>query len=146
MWSSNSRARKPTLSFTLFSAAIAVGPSVLGSVNEMSVRPVPSVDTFCTIMSILLSAPATVSKILAATPGSSGTPTIVIFASLRSCATPVIIACSTGRSSIDPVTIVPGLVEYDERTRIGSPDRRAYSTLRRCSTFAPQAASSSISS
>ena len=109
-------------------------------------RPVPSVDTFCTIMSMLISAAATVWKIRAASPGSSGTPTIVIFASLRSCATPVMSACSTGRSSIDPVTMVPVLVEYDERTWIGSPDRRAYSTLRRCSTFAPQAASSSISS
>ena len=97
-------------------------------------------------MSMLLSALATVSKILAAMPGSSGTPTIVIFASLRSCATPVIITCSTVRSSIDPVTSVPELCEYEERTRIGSPDRRAYSTLRRCSTFAPQAASSNISS
>ena len=103
-------------------------------------------DTFCTIMSMLISAPATVSKMRAAAPGSSGTATIVIFASLRSWATPVISACSTGRSSIDPVTIVPGRCVYDERTWIGILKRRAYSTHRSISTFAPQAASSSISS
>jgi hypothetical protein len=45
---------------------------------------VPSVDTFCTIMSMLISACATVLKIRPAAPGSSGTPTIVILASLRS--------------------------------------------------------------
>ena len=55
---------------------------------------------------------------------------MVILASLRSWATPVMSACSTGRSSIDPVTIVPGLCEYDERTWIGTPNRRAYSTHR----------------
>ena len=97
-------------------------------------------------MSMLISAAATVAKMRAASPGSSGTPTIVIFASLRSCATPVMSACSTGRSSIEPVTMVPGLVVYDERTWIGMPDRRAYSTQRSISTLAPHAASSSISS
>ena len=70
-------------------------------------------------MSMLISASATVAKMRAAAPGSSGTPTIVIFASLRSCATPVMSACSTGSSSIDPVTMVPVLFEYDERTWIG---------------------------
>jgi hypothetical protein len=104
------------------------------------------VETFCTIMSMLLSAAATVAKIFAASPGSSGTPTIVILASLRSCATPVIRACSTGRSSIEPVTIVPGLDVYDERTWMGMPERRAYSTQRSMSTLAPHAANSSISS
>jgi hypothetical protein len=130
----------------LESAAIAVGPSAFGSVNEMSVRPVPSVDTFCTIMSMLISACATVLKMWPAAPGSSGTPTMVILASLRSWATPVMSACSTEGSSIDPVTIVPGFCEYDERTWIGTPNRRAYSTHRNISTFAPPAASSSISS
>jgi hypothetical protein len=58
----------------------------------------------------------------------------------------VISACSTEGSSIDPVTMVPGLFEYDERTWIGTVNRRAYSTHRNISTFAPPAASSSISS
>ena len=116
MWSSYNRLVKPMLACTLASAAIAVAPSVLGSVNEMSVRPVASVETFCTIMSMFVSAAAMVAKMRAASPGSSDTPTIVIFASPRSWATPVIRACSTGRSSIEPNTIVPGLVVYDERT------------------------------
>ena len=145
-WSSKSSDLKRVCSLILSRAAIAVGPSALGSVKEMSVRPVPSVDTFCTIMSMLISAWATVSKMRPAAPGSSGTPTIVIFASLRSWATPVISACSTPASSIDPVTSVPCLFEYEERTWIGTLNRRAYSTHRNISTFAPPAASSSISS
>ena len=44
------------------------------------------------------------------------------------------------------MTSVPGSCENDDRTWIGMPYRRAYSTDRRCSTFAPQAAISSISS
>ena len=38
---------------------------------------------------------ATTSKMRAALPGTSGTPTTVILASLRSCATPAMIGCST---------------------------------------------------
>ena len=51
-----------------------------------------------------------------------------------------------GMSSIDPVTMVPGLSEYDDRTWMGTLYRRAYSTQRSISTFAPAAAISSISS
>ena len=58
-------------------------------------------DTFCTIMSMLTPASASAAKIAAASPGLSGTPTTVIFASLRSCATPVMIACSTLRPPRD---------------------------------------------
>ena len=104
-----------------FSAASAVGPSVAGSVNDTSVRPVPPVEMFCTIMSMLISASASSRKIAAASPGLSGTSTTVTLTSLRSCATPLMIACSTVSSSIDPVTVVPGLVENDERTCIGRP-------------------------
>ena len=113
------------------SVASAVCPSAAGSVNETSVRPVPPVDTFCTIMSMLISASASAWKIAAAWPGLSGTSTTVTFTSERSCATPAMIACSTVRSSIDPVTRVPFLVEYDERTCSGRSWLRAYSTLRR---------------
>ena len=44
------------------SAAMPAGPSVLGSVKEMSVRAVAATDTFCTIMSMLISASATARK------------------------------------------------------------------------------------
>jgi hypothetical protein len=43
-------------------------------------------------------------------------------------------------------TQVPGRVLNDDRTCTFTPNRRAYSTQRRCSTFAPDAAISSISS
>ena len=66
-----------------------------GSVKEMSVRPVAATETFCTIMSMFTPALATTSKMRAALPGTSGTPTTVILASLRSCATPAMIGCST---------------------------------------------------
>ena len=66
------------------------------------------------------------------------------FASLRSWATPEMIACSM--SSLSFVTQVPSRCVNDERTWMGMSERRAYSTQRRCRTFAPAAASSSISS
>ena len=78
------------------SAAIAVWPSVRGSVNEMSVSPVAAAETFWTTMSMLTSEAARASKIRAASPTLSGTPTTVILASLRSWATPAMIACSMG--------------------------------------------------
>ena len=125
------------------------GPSVAGSVNEMSVRPVAAAETFCTIMSMLIPASAITRKILAASPTTSGTPATVIFASLRSCATPEMIACSTSGSSFGSravlVTQVPSRLLNEDRTWIGMPYRRAYSTQRSCSTLEPQAASSSIS-
>ena len=86
----------------------------------------------------------------AALPGLSGTPTTVTLASPMSCATPAMIGCSTGSPFgcviASLTTSVPVLSENDERTWIGRSKRRAYSTQRRCSTFAPLAASSSISS
>ena len=56
------------------------------------------------------------------------------------------IACSMSESSVEPATSVPGSCENDDRTRTAIPYRLAYSTDRRCSTFAPHAAISSISS
>ena len=89
----------------------------------MSVRPVAAAETFCTIMSMLMAAPAMTRKILAASPTLSGTPTTVIFASPRSCATPEMIACSIPPSSVScrgmPVTQVPSLLLNDDRTWMG---------------------------
>ena len=79
---------------------MAVWPSSRGSVNEMSVRPVAAAETFCTTMSMLTSAAASASKIRAASPTLSGTPTTVILASLRSWATPAMMACSISSPSV----------------------------------------------
>ena len=63
-------------------------------------------------------------KIAAATPGLSGQPATVTFASLRSCATPLMIACSTSEllplANSAAVTSVPGLPLNDERTCTGT--------------------------
>lgn len=103
---------------------MAPWPSVLGSVKEMSVRPVSVADTFWTIMSMLASDAATAWKISAALPFWSGTPTTVILASLRSCATPAMIGASTASPSRPrgpgwSVTIVPSFGVKEDRTWIG---------------------------
>ena len=91
----------------------------------MSVRPVATAETFCTIMSMLMPASAMALKIFAASPTRSGTPTTVIFASLRSCATPEMIACSMPASSdlsfACPMTHVPFRLVKDDRTWMGTP-------------------------
>ena len=104
----------------------------------------PAVDTFCTIMSTLIPASASVRNTLAATPGRSGTCSIVIFASEMSWVTPEMIACSIGSPS--SVTHVPGAQVKLERTWIFTPWLRANSTERSASTRPPVAAISSISS
>ena len=107
------------------SVVIARWPSSRGSVNEMSVRPVATAETFCTIMSMLMPASAMAVKIRAASPTRSGTPTTVIFASLRSCATPEMMACSipvtSDLSFACPLTQLPGRVVKDDRTWMGTP-------------------------
>ncbi len=103
------------------SAATAFGPSPLGRVKVTSVCPSAPRETFCTTMSMSISASATVRKMRAATPGRSGTLVTVSLASPRSCATPVISACSIGSSSTVPVTVVPIRFEYDDRTWTGTP-------------------------
>ena len=115
-----SSVRKPlaSVSTTIFSmhcAALAV-TSPRGTVNEMSVWP--AVDTFCTIMSTLTPASARSRKTVAATPGRSGTCSIVIFASEMSCVTPEMIACSIDSvvSIGSSVTHVPGAHVKLERT------------------------------
>ncbi len=86
----------------------------------MSVRPVATAETFCTIMSMLMSAAAIARKILAASPTLSGTPTTVILASFLSCATPEMIACSTSSPSDSPAlhltTQVPSRLLKEDRT------------------------------
>src|SRR5690606_15235126 len=78
----------PISGWAAFSASTARGPSVRGSVNVMSVRRSELRLMFCSTMSMLISASATVRKIRAAMPGVSGTSVTVIFASDRSWATP----------------------------------------------------------
>ena len=86
----------------------------------MSVRLVAAAETFCTTMSMLTSVAASASKMRAASPTLSGTPTTVILASLRSWATPAMIACSMEVPSGGAGRIqVPSLVEKEERTWIG---------------------------
>ncbi len=79
-----------------------------------------------------------------ATPGSSATPVIVTLASLEACVTAVTIGCSIVSSSETTRVPVPSWNEL--RQWIRTPWLRAYSTERSCSTPAPEAAISSISS
>ena len=86
-------------------------------------RLVAAAETFCTIMSRLIWARASASKMRAASPTLSGTPTTVILASLRSWATPAMMAASIraswGPSLMLPTTTVPSSWLNDERTWIG---------------------------
>ena len=54
------RRSKPIASLALVSASTALAPSERGRVNEMSVRPVAAAEMFCTIMSMLIEASASV--------------------------------------------------------------------------------------
>ena len=84
-------------------------------------RAVAAAETFCTTMSMLTSVAASASKMRAASPTLSGTPTTVILASLRSWATPAMIACSISSSPdlLSGMTQVPSFWEKEERTWIG---------------------------
>ena len=95
-------------------------------------------------MSTLTFASASAVKILPAMPGWSGTPSSVIRASSVECVTAVI----RGRSivSSSPTTKVPGSSVNEERQWMRTPWVRPYSTERSCSTPAPEADISSISS
>ena len=84
-------------------------------------RLVAAAETFWTIMSRLIWASASVSKMRAASPTLSGTPTTVILASLRSCATPAMMACSmVALSSMSEIQVPLSLLN-DERTWMGMP-------------------------
>ena len=95
-------------------------------------------------MSTLMFASASAPKMRAAAPGCVGTPSIVTRASEVECVTAVISGCSIVSPSA--TTTVPGASSNDERQWIRTPWLRAYSTERNCSTPAPEAAISSISS
>ena len=94
-------------------------------------RLVAAAEMFCTIMSRLICASARASKMRAASPTLSGTPTTVILASLRSWATPAMMGCSMVSPSLGPAgpglscgsltTQVPSSWLNDERTWIGMP-------------------------
>ena len=118
--------------------------SVRGTVNDMCASAPSSSGSSWMIMSTLMFASASAVKIRPATPGWSGTPSSVIRASSRECVTAVI----RGRSivSSSPTTKVPGASVNEDRQWIRTPWLRAYSTERNCSTPAPDADISSISS
>ena len=124
------------------SASRAASRSVLATVNEMSVIPLAPV--FCTIMSTLMPRSASSRNSRAATPGRSGTPATVTFASDVSSVTAVTTACSMVGSS--STIQVPGSQVKLERTCSGTWWRRANSTERSMSTRPPVAAISIISS
>ena len=87
----------PTSSHAASRIGSATARSDFGSVNEMSVSPAE--ETFWTIMSMFTPASASARKTRAATPGRSGTPISVNFASEVSCVTPEMIAFSSNCSS-----------------------------------------------
>ena len=125
-------------------AAPAVRTSSLGTVKEISAAPPADTGSFWTIMSTFTFAPASASKMRAAAPGVSGTPVRVTRASLVEWVTAVMRGCSMASPSA--TTKVPGCSSNEERQWIRTPWLRAYSTERSCSTPAPEAAISSISS
>ena len=110
----------------------------------MSAAAPSDTGSFWMIMSTLTLASASAVKMRPATPGWSGTPSSVTRASSRECVTAVI----SGRSivSSSPTTKVPGSSVNEERQWMRTPWLRAYSTERSCSTPAPEADISSISS
>ena len=134
----------PTSATTASSVARVTGRSERGTVKDMSADAPSETGSFWMIMSTFTLASASVEKIWPATPGRSGTPSSVTRASSVEWVTAVI----SGRSivSSSPTTTVPGLSVNDERQWIRTPWLRAYSTERSCSTLAPEAAISSISS
>ncbi len=142
MWWSESTFCAPTAAAWPSHTARASSSCVWGTVKEMSVTP-PS-DTFCTIMSTLMSASASWRNSPAATPGRSGTPDTVTLASDRSCTTARISAASMSGSS--SVTQVPGSQVNADRTCNGTRWRWAYSTDRMAGFGQPAAVISSISS
>ena len=118
--------------------------SVRGTVKDMSAIAPSETGSFWMIMSTFTFASASAVKMRPAMPGWSGTPSSVMRASSVECVTAVI----RGRSivSSSPTTKVPGSSVKEERQWMRTPWLRAYSTERSCSTPAPDADISSISS
>ena len=96
------------------------------------------------ITSTLTLASASAPKMRPATPGSSGTPVSVT----RDSPVEWVTAVTKGRSMVSASerTRVPGASLAELRQWMRTSLLRAYSTERSCSTFAPDAAISSISS
>ena len=141
---SSATARMPWPATTGSSAARASRRSARGTVNDMSAEAPSETGSFWMIMSTLTLAAASAVKIRPATPGWSGTPSSVTRASSREWVTAVI----SGRSivSSSPTTKVPGSSVKLDRQWMRTSWLRAYSTERSCSTPAPEADISSISS
>ena len=148
---------KPIAARAWLSASIDRARSAAGTVNVTSVepgRPALWCAMFWMIMSTLMFAAASGSKIAATAPGWSGTLVSVIFASFLSCAMPVMSWRSISSISSSPTIIVPGNVSAigasspvkDESTCTRTFSFIASPTERVWSTFAPTLASSSISS
>ena len=113
-------------------------------VNDMSARR-PSVSgSPWMIMSMFTLAWASAVVTRPAMPGVSGTPMSVTRASPSEWVTAVMRGCSMVSSS--DTTTVPGASSKLDRQWMRTPWLRAYSTERSCSTPAPEAAISSISS
>ena len=88
------------------SAARATRRSSRGTVKEISAKPPAEAGSFWTIMSTFTFAPASASKMRAAAPGASGTPSSVTRASAVEWVTAVISGCSIVSPSA--TTKVPG--------------------------------------
>ena len=109
---------------------------------------VVSSDTTWMIMSTLMLASASGTKIEAATPGLSATRRSVSCASSLEKAMPVTTCCSMMSSSAQMRVPADGLAgsSKDDRTKVLTLWFMASSTERTCSTLAPSEAISSISS
>ena len=142
--SSSVAIRRPCSEARPSSARRASCRSVRGTVKDMSAPASLETGSFWMIMSTLMFASASSVAIWPATPGVSGTPTSVTRASSVECVTAVMRGCSTVSSG--PTTTVPGASSKLDRQWMRTPWLRAYSTERSCSTPAPLAAISSISS
>ena len=122
----------------------AVSRSSRSSVKERSASWSSVTGSFWMIMSTLTLASASAPKMRPATPGSSRTPVSVTRASPSEWVTAVTSGLSIVSSS--ETTRVPPPSSNELRQWMRTPWFRAYSTERSCSTFAPEADISSISS
>ena len=130
------------------SARRAVSTSSLGTVNDSSAFAPADRGSFWMIMSMLTLASASAVVTRPAMPGESGRPMSVTRASPREWVTAVMRGFSMFLSlaSSSETTNVPSESSKLERQWMRTPWLRAYSTVRSCSTPAPDAAISSISS
>ena len=124
--------------------SVAVVRSERSTVKERSASSSSPTGSFWMITSTLTLASASAVKIRPATPGSSRTPVSVTRASPSEWVTAVTKGCST--VSCSATTRVPGPSSKLLRQWMRTPWLRAYSTERSCSTLAPEADISSISS